>query len=183
MLPDMDGEQPEQPEPNERLDESTPNGSPVRLLSYAEAAPHLGLSPDAVRMRCRRGRPVCADGPDGRGVVWPQPERSEHAGEPANGSRTNEEPNEQVSNGSVQVEAAREAAVLVERVARLEERAATAERDRDRWADEAAGLRTLLQQAQAMALAERDRADALEGRMVEMCLRRATWWTRRKVPL
>jgi excisionase family DNA binding protein len=56
--------------------------------------------------------------------------------------------------------------VAVEVVAELRARLAAAERDRDRWADEAAGLRTLLQQAQALALAERDRADALEARAV-----------------
>lgn len=165
----MPGEQPEQPEPNEQANEPDPNGSAVRLLSYADAAPVLGISPDAVRMRCRRGRLVCGHGPDGAGVVWPQPERP---GEQANRARTNERPNERPERGSVRspgsarIDAERDAAALAERVVQFAARLAAAETDRDRWADEAAGLRTLLQQAQAMALAERDRADAIEARAV-----------------
>lgn len=173
-MPNMPGEQPEQPEPNEQANEPEPNGSAVRLLSYADAAPLLGISPDAVRMRCRRGRLVCGHGPDGAGVVWPQPAPAEQPAEQPNRARTNErtaeQPNEQGERGSVRspgsarIDAERDAAALAERVVQLAARLAAAETDRDRWADEAAGLRTLLQQAQAMALAERDRADAIEAR-------------------
>ena len=50
------------------------------LLTYAEAGARMGLTPNAVRMRCSRGSIACAEGEDGgRHVVWPQPERTPDA--------------------------------------------------------------------------------------------------------
>ena len=165
----MQPEPPEHPEPNEPPNAQQPNGSPVRLLTYAEAAAMLGASPDAVRMRCRRGRLVCGHGPAGAGVVWPQPEHP-------NAPRTHEPPNELGERGAVRsfvrpdarpaAGAPTPAAVLGERVDQLAARLAAAERDRDRWHDEARRARD----DAAAASAARDDAE----RELRVLLARAT---------
>jgi hypothetical protein len=67
----------EQTEPAER----TPN-EPPEHLTFAEAGERLGLSPDAVRMRAKRGTLATVRIGDRPYVLWPQPAAAEQANEP-----------------------------------------------------------------------------------------------------
>jgi hypothetical protein len=64
-------EQPEQPERPER----TAHEPPERL-TFAQAAERLNISPDAVRMRAKRGTLATVRANDRPFVLWPQPERA-----------------------------------------------------------------------------------------------------------
>jgi hypothetical protein len=66
----MPGTMGEQREPNER----TANEPPERL-TFAEAGERLNLSPDAVRMRAKRGKLATVRIGDRPYVLWPQPEQ------------------------------------------------------------------------------------------------------------
>src|SRR5215216_4863059 len=67
----------EHPEPSER----TAN-EPPEHLTFAEAGERLGLSPDAVRMRAKRGTLATVRIDDRPLVLWPQPPAAERASEP-----------------------------------------------------------------------------------------------------
>jgi hypothetical protein len=147
------GSNPRDPEPNTRPF--------VReLLPYAAAAPLLGVSPDAVRMRCKRGLLVCETVGGRRLVVWPQPEpETEHDADEHGSVRT---PAGSVRSGSVGDP----------RVAALESRLAETQRDRDKWrdahADQSRQLAIALELAAAANAAlerERDRSASLETRL------------------
>jgi len=60
--------------------ERTPN-EPIEHLTFVEAAERLGSTPDAVRMRARRGKLATVRLDERTFVLWPQPDRAEHANE------------------------------------------------------------------------------------------------------
>jgi hypothetical protein len=119
MMPAVMGEQ---TEPAER----TPNAPPEHL-TFAEAGERLGLSPDAVRMRVRRGTLASVRVNDRPYVLWPQPAPPEQANE----QRTERTPfaNRSPVQGEPRLEVARLQGELSEVRARL----ADAQADRDRW--------------------------------------------------
>ena len=146
-------------EPNAESTEQPLFGSPRELLPYAAAGVLLGLNPDAVRMRCRRGTLVCQAVGNRRLVFWPQPEP-----EP--------EP-EQTEPGSDRtgVRSVRSGATDPNAVG-LAARLAAVEREREQWQHAHAELQRqhglvleLLAATNAALEGERSRTAALESRV------------------
>lgn len=132
-----------------------PNATVRTLLDYAAAAALLGITSDAVRMKCRRGTLACETVEGRRLVVWPQPER-------ANERRTPNGDRDRRSGEPVRSDAA------AQRVTTLQAQLARAERERDDWqaayrdqSDRLDAAMTLAATAQRLAERERERADAL----------------------
>jgi hypothetical protein len=157
------------PAPNTLETEPNADVRVRELLPYAAAAPLLGITTDAVRMRCSRGLLVCERVGGRRRVVWPQPEpETEHVGEP------NAEPSEH-ERGSVRTGRGSVRSSADPLTAALELRLAETQRDRDRWRDAHDTLSRqhelalqLVAAANAAIEAERDRVARLESRLVNL---------------
>src|SRR5215207_8909594 len=93
-------------------DERTAN-EPPEHLTFADAGERLGLSPDAVRMRAKRGKLATVRIGHRPYVLWPQPAPAEQPNEP----RTERTP---FANRSAVQEAPRLVAALEDRIASLE---------------------------------------------------------------
>ena len=152
-----DPEQSEQSDqPNAGPGEQRTDSYARELLTYRDAGARLGLTPDAVRMQCRRGKLVCEEVEGRRLVIWPQPEREETG-----------EVREPVSPRTVSTTVRPDA--LQTRVAILEANLLSTERERVQWQsaytqqsdrlDKAIGLADGLRQDLA---AERQRVDHLQ---------------------
>lgn len=142
------------PDPNAGPDADA-NATVRQYLTYAAAGAMLGMTSDAVRMKCRRGTLVCETVDGQRMVVWPQPEQ-------ANERRTANDDRDRRDGGGVRSDAASF------RVSMLEAQLARAERERDGWQEAFRDQSERLDQAMSLAAAaqrlaeqERDRADQL----------------------
>ncbi len=120
----------------------------TELVTIKEAAERLGVSPDTVRRRLKRGELTGEHETTPQGFVW-------RVAFPT-GERASETPGEPATVGGDAIELAR----LRERVAGLERLTTELSEDRNAWREQAARseesareLRILVQQAQALAQA------------------------------
>lgn len=154
-----------EPETEQRTQPNGEQGEPnaVGSVTFADAAALLGISPDAVRMRCNRGLLACETVGGRRRVLWPQPRPEIASG--ANAERT-----EQGEPRSVR--SPRFADRDRDQVAALELRLAELVDERDRWRDAHADLSRqhdialqLAAAANASLEQERVRTAGLESRL------------------
>jgi hypothetical protein len=162
----------DQPEPSER----TPN-EPPEHLTFAEAGERLKLSPDAVRMRAKRGTLATVRLGDRPYVLWPQPAPAEQPNEP----RTERTPfaNRSAVQGDERLIESLQSEVAYLRSALDAEREARYRADHlvarlmDRLPAIAAGLEEALQDAHTATLRDETATAAPEG----LWERFRRWWT------